>query len=255
MLTYALQWVVGILTLAFAVLAIGMARAKSPGNPSYAFAWRLVGVTFLLHAACQMAQYAWGGMALRGGAKSEWMTSYLLWAPAFNHSRTFVLAAMYVALMVLAIWRVPSGPVFMRAYLGGLVLALGCGILLGTAEGSLVESRHYLRVAGLDTLELVVALCALFASLVRDRVDRYLWGALAVKAFTVALSIIWFAVLSQINNPNVWSPAPWQIAGYRVVLSLVMVALAARCLWRARRGFPASGLIAGDSRQVPTFAH
>ncbi|CAA9298889.1 MAG: hypothetical protein AVDCRST_MAG68-234 [uncultured Gemmatimonadetes bacterium] len=254
MLTYSLQWVVGLLTLTFAVLALRISRPGVSPDPFFGSAWLLAGTTFLLHAASQLAQYAWGGLALAGGAGSAAMESYLRWSPTFNHTRTFVLLALFIALMALAGMRAPPGRGFQRAYGVALLAAMTLGVIVAADEGKLVESRHYLRVAGWDTVELIVVLSALFATLVTDKVDRYLWGALAANAFAVTLSIIWFVALSRVTDPLAWSPPAWQIAGYRVAVFVVMVALAARRLWLVRRGRVAEGLLGSRTKQYSPYA-
>lgn len=248
MLTYAFQWVVALLTGAFAIMAL---RIASPGvvpDPFYRSAWKVAGVAFLVEFISIAVQAGWGGLALWGGAASSEMTSYLRWAPAMNHGRTFLSLALSLFLVVLAVRSAPPGRWYWRAYFVVVLAVLGLGVAAGAAEGSLVEARHYLRVALWDTAELVVVLATLFVLLLSDKVDRYLWGALATNGFSVALSIIWMAALSRTTNPLVWSPSPLQIVGYRIVLGLVIVALAYRRLALARAGATVGGLVAGPAR-------
>ncbi len=254
MVTYSLQWVTALLAGVFAGLALRIARPGNAPDPFYRSAWWLAGVTAMAEFACMAVQFVWGGLALRGGAESAAMASYLRWAPGLNHSRTFFSLALAGALVVLALRRVPPEHVFRRVYAASLVVAFAVGIGVGVAEGPLVEARHYLNVALWDTLELMVVLATLFAVLVMDRVDRYLWGALAVNGFSVALSIIWLATFSRVKDPNSWTPAPWQIAGYRAFLELAMVMFAARRMSLARRGVAAGGMIGSRTQTVPTFS-
>jgi hypothetical protein len=252
--TYTAQWLVAILTAAFAILALRLARPGVIADPFYRGAWKLAGLAFLVESGSLTVQYAWGGLALWGGAASAEMTSYLRWAPAMNHGRTFLSLALALFLVLLAARSAPPGRWYWRAYFLVVLAMLGLGLVAGAEEGSLVEARHYLRVALWDTAELVVVLSTLFVLLLSDKVDRYLWGALATNGFSVALSIIWMAALSRTTNPLVWSPSPLQIVGYRVVLGLVIVALAYRRLALARGGAPVGGLIAGPARLAPPSA-
>lgn len=251
MLTYSLQWLIAVFTMGFAAAALRVARGPAPLDAAYRYGWRLAGAAFAVHAASQAVQYAWGGAAMWGG-RAGVMEAYLRWAPAMNHSRTFLILAFVGALVLSAFRPVPEGGRLSWGYLGCLAAAFAAGGLVGHAEGSLIGGRHYLRVAGWDTVILVVMLAALFASLLRDRLDRFLWSALTTYASSVAISVIWFAALTQIDDPNVWSPAPWQIALYRAVFSLVMLLLAVRCLALARRGLPIRGLL-GSRDDRPAY--
>lgn len=248
MVTYTLQWLVALLTGAFAMLAFRIAKPGVVADPFYRSAWKLAGAAFLIESISITVQYIWGGLALWGGASSAEMASYLRWAPAMNHGRTFLSLALSVFLVVLASRSAPPGRWYWRAYFGVVLAMLGLGVVAGVAEGPLVEARHYLQVALWDTAELVVVLSTLFVLLLSDKVDRYLWGALATNGFSVALSIIWMAALSRTTNPLVWSPSPLQIVAYRIVLGSVMVALGLRRLALARGGGKVGGLIAGAAR-------
>lgn len=254
MATYTLQWVTAVLAGVFAVLALRIARPGTAPDPFYRGGWWLAGATAAAECACMAVQFVFGGLALHAGAESARMESYLHWAPSLNHSRTFLSLALAGGLVVLALRRVPPGPWFRRGYLALLCVAFGVGTAVGLAEGPLVETRHYLNVALWDTLELMVVLATLFAVLVTDKVDRYLWGALAVNGFSVALSIIWLATFSRVKDPNVWTPAPWQIAAYRAFLELAMVIFAARRVSMARRGVPVGGMIGNRAQPVPTLS-
>jgi hypothetical protein len=252
--TYTLQWVTALLAGVFAAMALRIARPRAAPDPFYRSAWWLAGVTAAAECGCMAVQFVWGGLALRGGAASAQMESYLRWAPSLNHSRTFLSLALAGALVALALRRDPPGQLFRRVHLALLAVAFGIGTAVGMAEGPLVEARHYLNVALWDTLELMVVLATLFAVLVTDKVDRYLWGALAVNGFSVALSIIWLATFSRIKDPYAWTPAPWQIAAYRAFLELAMVVFAAWRISLARRGLSASGMIGSRTQAVPTFS-
>lgn len=253
MVTYTLQWLIALTTVAFALVAHRIARPAATPDLFYRSAWKLVGVTYTVDAASQLVQYSWGGMALRGGMDSAWMASYLRWAPALNHSRTFLALCLAVALVVLALRAAPPTRGFWWVYLTAIAAALALSVAAGADEGPLVESTHFIRVALWDTAELVVVLGALFVLLVTDRVDRYLWAALATNGFSVALSVIWMAALSRMRDPSVWSPSPWQVAAYRLVLALIMLALVARRLSLGRRGLAIRGLIGRTSHPAPAF--
>lgn len=242
MLTYSLQWVVVVTTLVFALLAFRIASRLSSTEPFHAVGWRLTGWAFLFHFVGLAVQNLWGGLAMMEGAGSRSMVAYLRWAPALNHSRTFVLLAFCLTLVVFAVRAGPPGARFWPLYLASLALAALTGAGVGLLEGRLVEQRHYLSVAGWDTVELVAMLVALLSVLVADRVDRLLWGALAVYAFSVALSILWFTALSRTGLPGAWAPAAWHVAAYRAAIRGVVLVLAWRRLRLVLKGARVPGM-------------
>jgi arginine exporter protein ArgO len=164
------------------------------------------------------------------------------------------MLALAVMLGALAIRRNAPDRRFALVACGVVALGMMLGLGFGAAEGPFLGIRHYPSVARWDTIELVVFLCALFACLLADSTDRYLWGSLATYAFCVALSVVWFAALSRIDDPTAWSPSPWHVALYRVVLTSVMVALAARCLVLTRRGVRVEGLVQAEPRRAAMLA-
>jgi hypothetical protein len=254
MLTYWLQWAIAACSFAFAVVAIRVYRATAAGSPVHAAAWKLSGIAFFAHALVQSVQYAWGGLAMWRTEAPGIMEAYLRWAPAMNHSRTSLLLFFCVALSVFAVRGTVAGPRYWPLYGAGLAGALLVGAVVGALEGPLLGSRHYGVVAGGDAVELVVLLGALLIAVTRDRLDRYLWGALAVYAFSVALSILWFAALSQIDTPGAWTPPPWVLAAYRAVARGAMAAFAIGRLRLARSGGAASGMLPDAAHPVATFA-
>lgn len=231
MLTYWLQWVDVLCALAFALAALRIGRGAEGGRTHYGRAWHLTGAAFLLHAAVNLVQLVWGGIAIRGGASSGAMESYLRWAPAMNHGRTFLLLAFCGTLLVFCLRRPVPGKGFVRGCYAALGVATVAGGALGFMEGSLLMRRHFLAVAAWDTVELIALLAALLGLLLADRADRLLWGALATYAFSVALSILWFTALSRMGITGAWAPAPWTVAAYRAATMLVTLFFA---VWRLR---------------------
>lgn len=214
----------------------------------------MTGAAFLLHSLCQVLQYAWGGVAMAAGGQSAVMAAYLRWAPALNHSRTFLLLGFCAALVVFAFQ--PAAPTsrFWAAYATLLLAAQGLGAGLGYLEGSLLVRRHFLAVASWDTIELMVLLGALLAVLKFDRADRLLWAALATYAFSVALSILWFTVLSRFGLPGEWTPSPAHMAGYRAATMAATFAFAFRRHQLARRRVEVPGLSPGPRSVRPRLA-
>jgi hypothetical protein len=242
LLTYGLQWVVALGSLGFAGAALWVAGNATSADPFHRAAWRMTGAAFLLHGVGQVIQYSWGGKAMLDGAASFAMISYLRWAPALNHSRTFLLLGFCAALVAFAVRKKLPDSTFWLTYSGTLLVAIGVGAVLGFNEGSLVVRRHFLSVAGWDTVELLVLLVALLAVLMADRIDRLLWAALATYAFSVALSILWFTVLSSFGAPGEWTPSPWHVAAYRAVAMFGTCAFALRRVHAALHDYRVPGM-------------
>jgi hypothetical protein len=255
MLTYFLQWAIAAFSFGFAIVALRVWRITAQRAPVYAVPWRMSSLAFLAHAILQTVQYSWGGLAMARPESGGIMAAYLRWAPAMNHGRTFLLLFFSAALSVYAVKGGAKGPRYWIGYSAGLLVAATAGAVMGGFEGPLVALRHYGVVAGWDAVELVVLLCALLVAVTRDRLDRHLWGAMAVYGFSVALSILWFAALTQIDNPATWTPPPWALAGYRAAARAGMLWFALRRLRFAMRDIPVTGMLSDRPRVTSTLAH
>lgn len=254
MFTMGLQLLVTALLLSFGVLSLVIAGRAAFQKPFHKVFWTLAGAGFVTHGTLQATQNLWGSLAMAAGGTSATMATYLRWVPAFNHSRTFLWLAFSGIMVWMARRDTLPGPRAWGATALALAVGLLVGALLGYHEGSLLASTHYTRVALLDALELVVLLGVLFVALVSGRVDRHLWGALAVFATMVALNIVWYAAMSMIDDKRVWTPAPWMMSAYRVVPTAVMVAIGARRLQLARRGIKVPSLLDRGSSGAPLLA-
>jgi hypothetical protein len=243
MVTMGLQLLVTALLLTFGLLSLVIAGRAPFQKPFHKVFWTLAGIAFVAHATLQATQNLWGSLALAAGGSSATMATYLRWVPAFNHSRTF----LWLAFSAVVVWFARRGTLPGRRAWGATLAALAAGLLVGALlgyhEGSILARTHYTRVALLDAIELVIVLTVLFIALVSGRVDRHLWGALAVFATMVALNIVWYAAMSMIDDKRVWSPAPWMMNAYRVVPTAVMVAIGVRRLQLARRGVKVPSLL------------
>jgi hypothetical protein len=243
MLMMGLQWAFSVVVVVLCGVAFRIGRHRSAVDALHPAAWTLTGIAFVPYTACMVLQNAWGTWAMVAGGRSAAMESYLLWAPAMNHSRTFVLIAFFALLAWFMLRRdPPTAPVWWGA-VGVLALGAAFGVWIGWREGSMVMSTHFTRVALWDAVELVVVLAALFVALATDRVDRYLWAVLAVFGAVVAINILMYAFLALIDDPRVWSPHPWAMGTYRLALAAVMLAIALRRLALASRGVPVAGLL------------
>lgn len=253
MLTFTLQVVVTLLFAATGVAGHMVARQRSVTREAHRVTWWLAGTIFLLHGAVKLVQNSFGYWAMLAGPQSATMVRYLDWAPFFNHSRTGVWMAGCALLLYLALRERSVSPHFRGGAIGVLVATmLVAGFLGSWNDGALVAATHYKTVAVVDALELVLVLGTLFGLLLSNRADRYLWAALAAYGFMVALNVVWFAALSLLDDPSVWSPRPWHIHAYRVVLAFTIFSLVARRLLLARRGRAVFGLL--ESRAAPAGA-
>lgn len=242
-LAFLLQCGVAGLILAFAVLALAVARRMEPGAGGgfHRPAWALTGAAYLVHGVNAAAQQLWGGLALEAGRESALMASFTTAAPIFNHSRTGLLFGLYAALLWLAVRRTPPDRTFRWAAGGAVALGMAAGALVGWLEGGLGGGplpfvRHYASVAVWDSVELGLVLAALFALLLSGRADRLLWAALSLYATSLALGALWFTMLSFLRDPAVWTPPVWSLQAMRIVFRLLMVLVAAHRLRLALRG-------------------
>jgi hypothetical protein len=238
----ALQLLGSLLILGAGLVALWVARRESAASPRRP-AWLLTGWVWLVHGIIQLAQNLWGSWAMMSAPDSGVMGGYLAWAPALNHSRTFLwLAACLVLVWLTFAPRPPDASAW-----GMVIAALGAGAVAGAGfghvEGALRPLTHYSNVAVLDALELVLFLGTLFATLLRDRVDRYLWAGLLVWALTVAINILWFAALSLVEDSRAWTPSPSAMGVYRAGLLSLLLAVFLRRLALARRGVPVAGFV------------
>lgn len=256
MLLMGLQWAFTVTAVAIAVLASRIGRYRTNTvDLFHPLAWTFFGIALSPYAGSLVVQNAWGSWAMAAGSDSGVMSAYLAWAPALNHSRTFLLIAFFGALGGLMVRRnAPSRRAFgvgVSATLAGFL----AGGWLGFAEGSLLVSTHYTRVALWDAVELVIVLATLFVGLVTNRLDRHLWVLLTTFGVVVALNILYYAAISLVNDPRVWSPPPWVMGAYRLTLVQVMLAVSLRRLHLARRGITVAGLLQSERAPALTVTH
>lgn len=251
MLTLVFQWAAIIAYAVFGVLALLIGRRDRRVPAEHAMAWSLTGVAFTFHAANVGTQAGFGTLAYVSGKGTGVYDAYIELSPLFNHSRTFALVAFAIALMVLA-RRPVLHPRFLWLATAGILASAVVGAFVGYAEGAFLPSRHFVAVALWDVMELLVMLAALFVLLLSSRVDRLLWFALCVYAFSLALNVVWFAALSRWGVPGEWSPKPWHAQLYRFLLTSLMAVLATRRLMLWGQGKSPPGLLGTEPRDLRT---
>jgi hypothetical protein len=254
MLVMSLQLAVTLALLGVGLLSLAVSRTPNRALPFHPHGWRLCGVSFTVHGASQLAQNLWGVWAMAAGVESGVMVRYIRWAPAFNHSRTFLWLAFFAILSWFLLRRDLPGRRQWAVAAAGLAAGLAIGAAMGRAEGPLIPKFHYGQVAIWDAVELGAMLVTLFVALLVDRLDRYLWALLAVFASMVALNVLWLAALTMINDSRVWSPPTWGMGAYRLVVVLLMLAIAGRRLVLAWRGVAVRSLLDRGKPGVPMLA-
>ncbi|HEU0016448.1 MAG TPA: hypothetical protein VFQ45_22400 [Longimicrobium sp.] len=246
-LTMGLQIAVSAAFFGFALCALGVFRRTEGGVPAHRAAWGLMAGAFLVHASDKLAMESFGTLAMARGNDSAVMEAYVLWYPLFNHSRTFMLLAVWGLLLFIAL---RPGTRFDAAFYrrAGVLLGAGLlvGVLAGLGENGAIAREHFSKVAQWDVVELLLLLSALFAALLTSAVDRMLWFCLAVYAFSLSLNTLWFAAFAALRDlPDTWSPKPWVVQGYRLALTVVMAWFAWQRLRQARRGARVPALLEG----------
>ncbi len=240
-ITWSLQFATSLLFLTVGILGFAIARRVGPGG-AYPYGWLLTGMAFTAHGLNFAAHNLWGLAAMSSGAGSDRMDVFLRFAPGVNHSRTFLLLA-FCGLLLFVAARGDRTPRRLPAAAVGVLLAgLVVGFVIGLGELRLMGA-HFSIVAQWDAVELLLLLATLFYVLLRNSMDRYNWGVLAIYGFMLALNVVWLAALAFIDTPEAWSPSPRYVHMYRTVLLLVMLAITVRRYLLARRRVRVSGLM------------
>jgi hypothetical protein len=247
------QVAMSLAVLAFAALALRVAGALPPSHARrFGYAWAFTGWAFLLEGSNSLFHDVFSIVAFRGGPESAAWAAVLRWHPILNHSRTFLLTTYCVVLSV-ALVRLARGQAPPRLWtgLGVVVAGMLLGGVIGGQEATFSGFTHFSAVAIFDVMAL------LSAGLLSGAMDRSAWVSLAVNGVVLALSVLLFAALSQIDYTAQWSPQPWLIQWTKVVLHLLMVVIAMRHLHRIRRGHPIRGLLDSPVRAagVPSLHH
>lgn len=252
MTTLLLQNLSTLLLLGFGALAIVIAGGLDQQPVLYRASWHITGVVFALYSVDKLIQGVWGTAAFAVGPGVPLYDEYLRFAPAFNHSRTFLLFALYALLAAIAVKRTP-----VRRSLVWIVAlaALTFGGTVGVLEGTLEAARHFSRTALLDTLGFVALGSILLLALVRDTADRLLWMALACQGFRSIIGVLFLAAMAWLDVPGSWTPPNWMIESVRVAFTFIMVLLAFARYRAMRRGTPVRGLLPNnDLLGRPTLA-
>lgn len=251
--TLILQNAVSLAFLLFGVTALAVGFIVRRDGDDRWPSWLLGGIAFTLHGANSVFQSVFGSWAFVAGSGTAVYDAYLRWMAELNHSRTSTLVFAFAVLLFVVLRRFQPRKAFWFVFACLYVVALGLGAWVGSAENTLVAERHFMLVASLDTVELLLLFVLLFAMLVTDRVDRLFWFAIALYGFALALNILWTSALTGINFT--WVPSPRHMHAYRLVTTLGMLGIAWRRLLLARRGVAVPSLLGPITagRKVPLY--
>lgn len=248
-----LQYISSLLTLGLGI--VGLLVARRVVHPTaHHLAWAIAGSAFALAGVIKVAQNAYGTVALVAGSGSPTWNRYLTWAPTFDHSRTGILATLFLLLLVLLVphrsWAAIERSGYPWWKWAGVLCAGGfAGAAAGWVQGW-GDFLHFRNVTISDTAELLLVLVSLFALLLRERVDRLLWMVLSLYAVNLSLNVLLLSAWMETGRlDGVLSLLPMHVS--RIMIGAVMVGLALRRLALAKHGTLVPGLLASlPSRRI-----
>jgi hypothetical protein len=243
------QVAMSLAVLAFAAVALRVGGALPAHARRFAFAWRFTGWAFLVEGSNSLFHDVFSIVAYRGGPESAAWAAVLAWHPILNHSRTFLLTAYAVVLGVALVRaaRMRTPPSLGRG-LALVVAGMLVGGVVGWREAAFSGWTHFSAVAVFDIMELLAFMFLIAAGLTTGLMDRALWFAISLNGFILALSVLLFAALSQVDLATQWSPSPLHVQGAKAFLHSLMVVIAAVYLRRVRAGRPIRGLVDAPAR-------
>lgn len=236
MLTLAAQWLVSLSVLVLAVLALRIARITPPEEASFRRAWAFTGGAFLILGLNAAFHDLFATAGFWAGPGSALWTGVIVAHPVLNHSRTFAEIA-YSAVLCVLLLRPPSAdrPPSIRRPLLVLCAAMLLGGAVGANETVFSGLTHFTAVALWDILTMMGMFMLLYVGISTGRMDRGLWFTLGIFAFALAISVIGFAALAQIDVVGEWHPRPSHLHLTKAVLHSAAAVVAWRHLARLRR--------------------
>lgn len=256
MRTLTAQSAITVCLLAFAVLMLLTARRIPGAQPVHRYLWALTGWSFLIQASNSAFHDAFSIYAFTQGPGSEAWESLLAWHPVLNHSRTLLLVAYCgVTCVTLILCRRGRQPPALHRSVAIVVAGMGVGALLGWNEAAFSYLTHFTAVASWDAVELLSMMAVLLVGLSTGLIDRTLWTCLAITAFALALSTVWFVFLSRTGLVGEWAPKAFHIHWAKAVLYVGMNALVVREMRRLGPGRPLRGFYdARPATAVPSLS-
>lgn len=224
MITLVLQSVCTVLLGTFTVLALLTARRLRSAPGDSPAAWMLVGCVFAFYVVDKAIQEVFGISAYFAGPQAPVWSFYLRLAPIADHSRTFLMFALYAGLAALP-FRHRLGGHARTLAIAAVALTLVGGALFGWTEGPFAPLRHLSRTAAIDVVGFIVLGATLLLLMVRSDVDRMLWFSIAVYGFTSVLGVLFLSALAW-SGIAPWTPSPWSMQAMRCLFAALMAGLA-----------------------------
>lgn len=251
MLSLLISWLDSLLHLVFAVVAYQVGRRLPAHAGTKRQAWQVTGLVFLMFSLVVLPQLAFGTTVFVLGPEHPAFAVYLRVAPIANHSRTLLVWSLYVSLAILTIRGEAAWPRLRRVSPVIALAMLGVGGMIGWLEGPFDAARHLSNTSMMDAAGFVALASLLFALMLRDTVDRALWGALLCYGASAVMSALFLAAIAWINA-DAWTPPSWIMETSRVMFTTGMVTMAVWRLRLANRGQPLAGLL-GTNRPRPVL--
>jgi hypothetical protein len=235
--TLAAQAGMSICVVAFALLALLIARRVPHGQPVFRYAWGLTGAAFLVRGLNSLFHDVFSTLGFLGGEGSPAWNAVLAWHAILNHSRTFELIA-YCFVFLYALVRASRGRAMprlstsMAIVVGGMVV----GGLIGWQEDTFTGLSHFPAVAVWDVVAMFVMFGILFVGILTSTLDRGLWACLSIYTFILAMSALAFAFLSRIDVIGEWAPSVSTMQIIKALLYVGLNAAAIRVWLKVRSG-------------------
>ncbi|HEU0299788.1 MAG TPA: hypothetical protein VFR37_10045 [Longimicrobium sp.] len=244
MRTLIAQAAMSVCMLVFALLALRIASRVPPGQPTFRYAWALTGAAFLVRVCNSLFHDVFATVAYVGGEESRAWAAILVWHPILNHSRTFLITAFCIVLLVAlrrAIRGAPPPP--LRTGVAVVLLGMVVGGVVGWQETTFSGLTHFTAVALWDLMEMLALFAVLYVGLSTATLDRNLWACIGIYTFVLALSVLLFAFLARIDVHGEWAPRASTLQIVKTLLYLVLDTVAIRAWLKVRRREPLRSFI------------
>jgi hypothetical protein len=235
----AVQCLTQVLTLAFGVACLWVARRAGRGRDG---GWFFTGASFTVMGAHALVQSAWAWWVMVEGPKSEAYADYVAVLPRLNDPRIVVVFG-YAAVLLVQLARrrpVPSAP---RPVWAALLAMLVLGTAAALLEGPFAHNVHYSVIAVGGAATVVVLLASLYRALVIGAFDYLLWTAMVVYAIREALSANIFSTRALAGVRGVWIPGLQLPSVLAIASLLLMLGCSLLRLRLAGRGAAPPGLM------------
>ncbi|HEU0016450.1 MAG TPA: hypothetical protein VFQ45_22410 [Longimicrobium sp.] len=222
MLLLVLQVASALLTLAFGAMAVRVMRLAGRNRDRALAAWEPTAFAFLLAGTLLLAQALWAAAAIRAGAGSGTLDTYLAWAQPLNVGRgalTVAYAAVLAALVV-------GGRRWALRLSARSLPVFGTAATVGTLAGRLLDDRtpngQMAQLGVLGAVTVLVLLGVLLAAVTNDGLDQLLWFALAAYTLKETMQVSLFALIAW------WTPGSSRAVtyGFYALALLVLVIMA-----------------------------